>query len=177
MSLLSLDSRWRALQEKGGVYDIGFDAPSDWDHASWRDRDGADVQVGADRLTPDLCKISTDHFIRATLPLEIRGADEGFAFGVWVLVNRSDFLTYIDGFSSGDFSHLNGLESVICNDLPGFDADEPYSCTLIAPQTQDARPSLTLNDATDLKSAQENGVSLDQLLHIYAAASMDAEQA
>ena len=173
MSLLSLDSRWRALQDKGGVYDIGFDAPDDWEHASWRDVEGADVQVGGDRLTPDLCKIGADHFIRATLPLAIRGADDAFAFGLWVLVSRDAFLGYIDGFSSGNFSHINELDSVICNDLPGFDADEPYACTLIAPTTSDARPGLKLTDPTPLQDAQDNGLSLDQLLKIYAEADSD----
>ncbi|WP_425070962.1 DUF2199 domain-containing protein [Sagittula sp. S175] len=175
MNLLDLDARWKRLNDPtyssqidgrsfDGIFDIGFEEPEDWPHGP---RDSDDMHVGEDRLTADLCRLDGRYFLRATLPLPLRGADETFNFGLWVEVTRETLHAYLDTFDTGAGFTAEGLTA---NTLPGFDA-EATPVTLTAPDATQ-RPTATATEGP-LQEAQTNGISFDDLLDIYAAAGQD----
>jgi hypothetical protein len=177
--LLALDARWRRFNDPdrscpccgarfSGIYDLGFEHPDDWPHAP---RDGQDMlEVGQDRLTADLCRISGRYFLRATMVLPVRGADDGFAFGPWAEVSHETFHAYLATCESQDvvFAPQDGI---LANALPGFEDSLGDTVTLdLKDPTQ--RPALAVEFGS-LADAQEDGISFDDLLDIYAAAGND----
>ncbi|SPF80512.1 DUF2199 domain-containing protein [Pseudoprimorskyibacter insulae] len=178
MNLLDLDARWRRFtdpdyrcpccgMEMPGIYDLGYDAPDDWTHGPIPE--GAeDLSVGADRLSPDLCKIGEDRFLRAVLHLPIRGSDETLAIGAWAAVPPDLFYAYIDHCVDG--AAFTGGTALLANQIPTL-ADEPEAGDLTA-GTGAERPRLTAQDG-DLAEAQTDGLSFDALLDLYAACGND----
>ncbi|WHZ36986.1 DUF2199 domain-containing protein [Sagittula sp. MA-2] len=176
MSLLALDARWRRLNDPdracpccgrtfGGVFDIGFEEPEDWPHSP---RIDDDVTVGNDRLTAELCRIDSRHFLRAVLPLPIRGADETFHFGLWVEVSAETFHDYVATF---DTPRPFAGEGLTANTLPGFEDETGTAVTLTATDVSQ-RPVATATDGP-LAEAQAQGIGFDDLLDIYAASGND----
>ncbi len=177
--LLALDSRWRRFNDPdyvsqsgksfSGVFDIGYDAPDSWPHASPRDAGTAEVEVGDDKLSADLCKLDDTRFIHCVLPLSIKGSDEVFNFGPWAAVPSETFYAYIDHATAD--APFQESTAFLMNDLPGFESDEPIACTLR--QGQDGqRPQLVATEGP-LAHAQAEGITFDQLLDIYAATGTD----
>ncbi|MBP0480953.1 DUF2199 domain-containing protein [Sagittula salina] len=174
MNLLDLDARWKRFNDPdracpccgkhfSGVFDIGFEEPQDWPHGP---RTSEDMAMGDDRLTPDLCRLMGRYFLRATLPLPLRGADETFHFGLWVEVDRATLHAYIDTMEEGAPFSGYGLTA---NDLPGFDGDAmPVRLTSTGPE----RPTASAIQGP-LEQAQTEGLSFDDLLDIYAASGQD----
>ncbi|MCT4553747.1 MAG: DUF2199 domain-containing protein [Pelagimonas sp.] len=181
MSLLALDARWRRLHDENRtcpccgmgfsrIFDIGFDHPVMWPHGA---RENAtNVVNGDDILTADLCRLGEDRFIRCTLPLAIRGSDEQFQFGVWGSIQPDKIHDYIDASEQNDPSLFQGGFSWLCNELPLFDSAEPIACDMRPDPDPRLRPALFAQDGP-LAEAQENGISFDMLLDIYAACGQD----
>lgn len=181
MSLLSLDSRWRRFndttracpccgQSFDGIFDIGFDHPDMWSHAS-RD-DQPFVRQGDDQLTSDLCRIGEDRFIRCILPLPLVGSDEVFHFGVWGSVTAERIQDYIAASEDHDPTRFAAGFSWLCNELPLFASEDPIACDMLPDPDPQTRPRL-MAQAGPLAAAQANGISFDQLLDIYAACGTD----
>ena len=179
---LNEDPRWRRFNDStrpcpccgrsfDGVFDIGFDHPDPWPHGN-RSETGADyMEAGDDSLGTDLCKFGKYRFIRAVLPLPIKGTDQVFAFGPWGSVNPANFDRYVAA-SQGDET-FEGCFAWLMNLLPGFDFTEPLPCNLV-PGAEGERPILEVHDgAHDIAVLQEDGITFDQLLDIYAAAGQD----
>ena len=179
MNLLDLDARWRRFHDEeracpccgrrfNGVFDIGFEHPDAWPHGPLPEGE-TEMQAGEDKLGQDLCRLGERRFIRAILPLPIRGSDEVFHFGTWAEVAADPFYAYIDAcFGEGAF---DGCDAVLDNALPGFEAELGAACTL-QPGPDGQRPRLTAQDGP-LREAQETGISFDDLLDIYAASGSD----
>ena len=176
---LTSDPRWRRFNDSStpcpccgrtfsGVFDIGFDHPDPWPHGN-RGDSGEDVlRAGTDSLGTDLCELGQYRFIRAVLPLPIIGTDQRFAFGPWGSVNPANF----DRYASGD-PGFEGCFAWLLNALPGFDIPEPLPCNLV-PGGPGERPVLEVHDgAHELARLQEDGITFDRLLDIYAAAGQD----
>lgn len=181
--LLALDSRWRRFNDPNyvsqsgksftGVFDIGYDAPDSWPHASPRDAGTPEVEVGADKLSTDLCRLEDTRFIHCVLPLLIKGSEEVFNFGPWVAVEAETFYAYID-HATGETPVFSGGTGFLMNDLPGFESEDPVACDLRAgPDGQ--RPQLFAQSGP-LKVTQMDGISFDQLLDIYSATGTDVRQ-
>lgn len=155
-SILDLDPRWRALQDMGGVMDIGFDHPSAWSHAER----GAEpfVKVGDDQLASELCRHGADRFICATLTLPIRGTEEHVVFALWVKVPDTGFYAYIETFDGGALP--DALDGKLSSDLgPVAALGTPVALSFTDAA---ARPTAVLTDgATD--------ISFDHLLDLYEA--------
>ncbi|MFW2587512.1 DUF2199 domain-containing protein [Sagittula sp. SSi028] len=175
MNLLDLDTRWKRFNDPdridptsgagfAGVFDIGFEEPQDWLHGA---RSSDDMVVGDDRLTPDLCRIGGRYFLRALLPLGLRGAQETFHFVLWVEITRAAFDHYLDSIAETSGFTAEGLTA---NDLPGFD-DGPVPVALHADK-DGSRPIASAQDGP-LAEAQRDGISFDDLLDIYAASGRD----
>ncbi|WP_428928649.1 DUF2199 domain-containing protein [Marinibacterium sp. SX1] len=179
MNLLDLDIRWRRFNDEdrtcpccgrqfNGVFDIGFDHPDIWPHGPLPDGQ-VEHQVGEDKLGSDLCRLDEARFIRCILPLPIQGSDEVFHFGTWAEVTPEAFYGYIDAcFGEGPF---DGCAARLANALPGIESGDETACDL-APGPDGERPRLMARGGP-LKAAQEQGISFDQLLDIYAASGSD----
>lgn len=176
MSLLALDARWRRFHDESrvgpngqplnGIFDIGFDNPDVWPHGPMQD---GDVLVGEDRLSADLCKLGEDRFVCATLSFPVRGADESVTLAVWAAVPSEVFYDYID-YATGARDAFPSSDALLMNVLPGFD-DVEAVCDLTE-GAEGERPILIAQDGP-LKSAQEDGISFDELLDLYAGCGQD----
>ncbi len=184
MNLLALDSRWQRFNDENwacpccgqsfsGVFDIGFDHPDPWPHGSLRDSGKPEMQVGLDKLSPDLCRWEDHRFIRCVLPLPIKGSDEVFHFGVWGRVADEHFYRYIDE-AVGEGAGFDRCASLLTNELPLFESDEPISCEMVS-DTDGQCPRLIATDGP-LAHAQREGISFDQLLDIYAATGTEVRK-
>lgn len=155
-SILDLDQRWRALQDMGGVLDIGFDHPAAWTHGPRGDQPF--VKVGDDQLASELCRHGADRFLCATLSLPIRGSDDHVVFALWVKVPDAGFYAYIETFDGG--ASPAAMTGQLSSDL-GPVAALGASLDLSFADTA-ARPTATLTEgATDM--------SLDHLIDLYEA--------
>ncbi|MFT6168624.1 MAG: hypothetical protein ACJAR9_000736 [Celeribacter sp.] len=155
-SILDLDPRWRALQDMGGVLDIGFDHPAAWTHGPREDQPF--VKEGDDQLASELCRHDTDRFICATLTLPIRGSSDHVVFALWVKVPDAGFYAYIETFDGG--ASPAPFEGKLSSDLGPVAALGTEVSLSFADAT--ARPTATLmRGATD--------ISLDHLIDLYEA--------
>lgn len=175
MNLLDLDARWKRFNDPdracpccgrqfGGVFDIGFEEPQDWPHGP---RDSDDMLVGEDRLTADLCRLDGRYFLRATMPLAIRGAGESLNISLWAEVSRETLHGYLDSIDSvAPFS----AEGLTANPVPGIEED----AVPIKVEVEDSgqRPVARATEGP-VAAAQSDGISFDDLLDIYAAGGND----
>ncbi|MDJ1007210.1 MAG: DUF2199 domain-containing protein [Paracoccaceae bacterium] len=181
---LSTDPRWLRFNDKDspcpccgrvfqGVFDLGYDHPDPWPHGNRAERGMESFEVGDDRLTSDLCSIGPHRFIRALLPLPIKGSDQTFAFGPWGSVNPENFDRWIAACQADGFSDFEGCFAWLMNKLPGVEMDDWLPCDLIPHEDPSKRPALFVHDGHPLAVWQEQGISFDHLLDIYAAAGQD----
>ena len=181
MNLLALDSRWQRLHDPdwvspqsgrsfGGLIDIGYDHPDLWPHGDLQDSGQDVLEVGADKLSSELCRCDGMRFVRALLALPIKGSDEAVQFAIWAHVADADFYRYLDD-ATGETSDFDGCTAWLMNDLPGCESDTPYKCQLIPGQVQE-RPVLKASEGP-LLQAQDAGISFDALLDLYAATGND----
>ncbi|WP_434286548.1 DUF2199 domain-containing protein [Celeribacter sp. SCSIO 80788] len=158
-NLLDLDPRWRALTDPegafGGVIDIGFDHPSVWPHATRGD--APFVKEGDDQLASELCRLGDARYLRATLTLPIRGADEALMVALWVAVPHDVFYAYLELLDGGPVPAETPAH--LANDLS----------PLLA---LDSAVTLTFGDGSARPQVEEletKEISLDQLLDLYEA--------
>ena len=178
---LNDDPRWRRFNDPArrgpsgqpfnGVFDIGFDHPAPWPHGNRAEAEVDVLEVGGDRLDADLCEWGKYRFIRTVLVLPIKGTDQVFAYGPWGSVNPANFDRYVAASEGGD--PFEGCFAWLMNQLPGFEFTDWPACDLIIEDASE-RPRLYVHDgAHELAQLQEEGITFEQLLDIYAAAGQD----
>lgn len=177
MSLLALDARWRRFNDESrecpccgrrfsGVYDIGFDHPADWPHGERGD--APFLKVGADQLSPDLCRVGDKRLLRGVLTLPVQGAEEVVHLTPWVEVAPETFYGYLETWDSPDAPMPAEAPVRLANDLPGLEA----GALSITFPSREVRPVLSAQSGP-LAQAQENGLVFDALLDLYAACGDD----
>lgn len=182
MSLLALDARWKRFNDESracpccgrqfsGIFDLGFGAPKGWEHGDLPEGEEV-LQAGDDFLTADLCKMGEARLVRALVPLPLRGSDEVFHFGAWASLAPEKARAYVAASEQNDPSLFEGGFAWLANDLPGFESDDPIACNLWPDPDPRMRPHLKAQSGP-LKAAQDNGISFDELLDIYAASGED----
>ena len=170
---LSTDPRWQRLNDMQGVFDIGYDHPDPWPHGNRQDSGQDVLSVGTDTLSAELCRWGEHRFIRCVLRLPIIGTDQSFAFGPWGGVNSANFDRYLQAELAGTLDSFEGCFAWMMNRLPGFEMEDWLPCNLVIEDAGE-RPVLEVHDgAHALARLQEDGITLDQLLDIYAAAGQD----
>ncbi|MEL7027333.1 MAG: DUF2199 domain-containing protein [Pseudomonadota bacterium] len=183
MSLaLEDDRRWKRLNGRlspcsccgtqfSGVFDIGFDHPDPWPHGHRGATGKTTLEVGDDRLSADYCTLQEHRFIRATLPLPIIGSDTTFCFGPWVMVSDADFITYLQ--AEGGVGEFVSCEGLVINTLPGIAMDRVLPCDMRPSSDAQARPEVRVHPGPPLAQWQDDGITFNHLLDIYAAAGQD----
>lgn len=181
---LANDPRWQRFNDSSrpcpccgrvfdGVFDIGYDHPDPWPHGNRAESGQDTLSIGTDTLSADLCRFGEHRFIRCVLPLPIQGTDQMFAFGPWGSVNRQNFDRYVQAELSGTLTEFEGCFAWLMNVLPGFEFDDWLPCNLVI-EDPTQRPVLEVHDGShELAELQENGITFDQLLDIYAATGQD----
>ncbi|MBT8457201.1 MAG: DUF2199 domain-containing protein [Alphaproteobacteria bacterium] len=184
MTDLAQDPRWRRINDRefecpccgkrfGGVYDVVFDHPDPWGHGN-RAKSGEDILwAGKNWLSSDLCVQDGDYFVRCIMPFPIIGSDQSFAFGVWGSVSKDSFKHFYMGFDTSDYGDFTGCFSWLSNNIPHVGQDDWIPCDLMI-EDPTKRPVLyAQSKAAAVRAHQENGITFDQLLDIYASAGND----
>ena len=180
---LDQDPRWKRFNGLGtpcaccgrtfsGVFDIGCNHPSYWEHGNFRDCGDDHMQVGSDYLSSDFCKIGEHNFVRTVLRLPIVGTEKEFGFGCWGSVSKDTLQRYLDAWTGK--APFEGGFSWLSNTLPTFElqyAAGPIACDMILGGANE-RPLLYVHGG-DLADAQAKGITFDHLLDIYAASGTD----
>ncbi|MCW8843680.1 MAG: DUF2199 domain-containing protein, partial [Rhodobacteraceae bacterium] len=178
--LLALDARWRRLHDEArscpccgrrfsGLIDFAYAHPDAWPHAE-PTPDTPVIAVGADRLSPDLCRLGEDRCLCALLSLPVRGSDEAVHFALWVAVAPETFYAYLEA-ATDDRAAFHGGQGWLMNDLPGYASEDPIACTLI-PGGPGERPRIAVSDGP-LATLSAEGIGFDALLDLYAALGDD----
>ena len=140
----------------------------------------SEIHGKSDFLSEDLCIVGGEHFfVRSILPIYIQGTDdEYFCYGIWSSLAVDNFKTYVDSFDSGQQSHLGPWFSWFSNELKGFPNSFNLKSSLVM-QDESQRPYVVLDTEEDhpLVALQEDGISFDQLLDIYAENGHDIRPA
>lgn len=182
---INSDPRWRRLKDKsficsccnepiGGLTDIGYDHPDPWPHGALRDTGEDILRVGEDQLGTDICILDGNAYIRGVLPLPIIGTTQRFCFGVWASLSKERFEKYIEADVAEGFSQFNGCFGWVMNGLPYFDFPDPFPADIEWGKDPSVRPEIWVHQgAHPVTALQHSGITLDQLLDIYAASGMD----
>lgn len=181
---LDQDPRWRRFMGDNGacpccgnpmegLFDIVFHAPVTWPHQDAPKDETGNVRVGEDYLTSDLCQHDDNFFVRCVFPIPVQGSDQTFSFGCWGSLSEGAFRRYLEAEQTG--VPFEGAFSWLTNRFPCFDLEdginEAFACDFI-PQDGTRRPHLYAHEGP-LADAQENGITFDHLLDIYAATGND----
>lgn len=181
---LVCDPRWQRLTDATfrcaccgeslpGLFDIGYDHPDPWPHGLLRDSAQTVLRIGGDALDADLCTLGDDRFIKGLVELPLTRSDQIFAFGVWVSLHPDNFTSYTDAFGTDGEASIGPCFGWLCNDLPLYGIGEPLETT-VRFRGGTRRPSIHVQDTrNDLARDQTEGITLDRLLDIYAAAGTD----
>ncbi len=181
---LADDSRWRRFNDHGfqcrccgksfnGIFDIAYDHPDPWLHGSFRDNDGDDVRVGNDILGSDFCIQGTDYFVRGLIEIPVLETEKRFAFGVWSTLHEDNFEAYLKAYGTEDELLIGPYFGWLANDLPHY-GNGTFLKTEVVFRSVGQRPRFNVwDDRSTLVRDQENGISFDQLLDLYAAAGTD----
>ncbi len=177
MNLLQLDARWQRLNDPdyacpccgrsfGGLIDIGYDAPEDWPHAL--PEPGGVVEVGADRLFSELCRLGERRFLRAHLAVPLRGAEDAVHLAPWAEVAPDDFYAALDRIARSEASETR-MQAMLANTLPGPLQD--LSAGTLIDTGAEARPDFA--PAGDAAAVLTDGLSFDVVLDLYAEIGED----
>ncbi len=156
-------------QEHQGVFDLGSYKPDAC--ADIEILPNKDIHGKSDFLSEDFCIVDGEQFfIRTILPIYIQGTDdEYFCYGTWSSLSAENFKTYIESFDSGEQSALGPWFSWFSNSLKGFPETFGLKSSLVL-QDDGQRPFVVFDteESHPLVELQEDGMSFDQLLDIYA---------
>lgn len=178
------DPRWLRLNDpmfavggfRGGIFELDIDRPAEW--TGGEPVGGDDDFDPDDFLSADYCIMNNSRFfLRCVVELQIQGSGgKQFAQGCWAEVSRGSFGDYVVSHDPGA-ALPPPMAAAFANALPGLPRTLGQPCTLRA-RSGGLRPQITFNDAGHpLGRAQSQGIGLDALLDLYAAAGIDLRAA
>lgn len=128
------------------------------------------LRIDGDFLSEDFCVIGGEHFlVRCVFEIPVYGLGDGFGFGVWSTLSRTNFDKYVDGFDHSDYADFGPWSGYFSNALDGF-GDTLNQPNWVHPQRDRLRPRVTIMDESHpLAVAQRDGISAERVLEIYAA--------
>ena len=152
-----------------GMFDLAAFAPDPWPHPIELEPNSA-IRFDGDFLSEDFCILEGKHFfVRCVLEIPVHGLADKFGYGCWGSLKEENFDLYLDHFDDGTIPEGAPFWSWLCNSLKPFGIKEPLGC-LMFPQLDQQRPVLIVDDLDHpVAKAQENGISAEELMRIYAA--------
>jgi hypothetical protein len=179
VTVVSDDLRWRRFLTHGfacpncrevhkGIFDLACAKPDPWTGDETKAPNGA-ITGAKHILTEDFCILENEHFfVRCVLQLPIQGTHETFRYGVWSTLSRENFEIYLDHFDSGDYRGHGPWFGWFSNGLKGYPQTLNLKCD-VHPCNGRLRPLVELRSADHpLVREQEEGITFDRLLEIYA---------
>ena len=151
------------------MFDLGADAPDHWGDVD-RIEPNRDLRLDGDFLSEDFCVLGGEHyFVRCEFEIPVHGIAEKFGFGVWSTLSRKNFDIYVEGFDTGRYADDGPWTGWFGNRIASFEDSLNQPCWVF-PQPERQRPTLALeNDGHELTRAQQDGISPERLLELYAA--------
>ena len=182
---LANDPRWRRILDRPwtcadcgethqGLIDLACGKPEQWPGAEDKAPNSA-LDPNGNFLSEDFCVLDGQHFfVRAVLELPIRGSDgRHFGFGVWSTLSRQNFVRYVQTFDSGEQDELGPWFGWFSNRLKGYPDTLNLKCQ-VHPVSGRQRPRVLLEPADHpLAIEQQNGITFDRLLELYAISGHD----
>lgn len=127
------------------------------------------LRLDGDFLSEDFCVLDgTDFLVRACLEIPVHGLDKSFSFGCWSTLSRSNFEKYVADFGADADFDAGPWTGYLCNHLETYVGADPLPVWVV-PQANGQRPLLYVaDDAHPLAIAQDEGISPERVLEIYA---------
>lgn len=151
-----------------GMFDLAARAPAQWTKEEIYDSNAA-LRMDEDFLSEDFCVLNGEHFlVRSVLEIPVHGLQDTFGYGLWGSLKKENFEIYVEHFDLGEVPDGVPWDSWLCNVIHPFMEEGPLPC-LMLPRPERQRPLLYVaDDDHPLAKAQEDGISPEQLLEIYA---------
>jgi hypothetical protein len=119
-------------------------------------------------LTSDTCVVDQEYFfVRGCLEVAVLGANEPFAWGVWVSLSKSSFDQFNACFEETHRSHIGPFFGWLSAELPLYPSTENLKARMHL-RDNGIRPFVEL-EPTDhpLAVEQRNGIAVDRVAEIY----------
>ena len=163
---------WTCAQCGGnhrGMFDLAANTPYHWKGEEAHEPNSA-LRRDGDFLSEDFCVLGGDHFfVRCVFEIPVHGMADKFGLGVWSTLSRANFDKYVDGFDSGEFADMGPWTGWFSSSFKPFAGSINEPCW-VHPQPGRQRPTISLaNSDHELAIAQDEGITADRLLEIYAA--------
>jgi hypothetical protein len=155
------------------LFDLACDKPDFWQGGE--QRPNSELQGSENILTEDFCVLGgTHYFVRCVLQLPILGKQDAvFGFGTWATLSKQNFSRYVDTFDSGAQGDLGPWFGWFSNRLKDYPDTLNLKCQ-VHPRAGRQRPLIELERTEHpLAVEQQNGITFDRLLAIYAVNGHD----
>jgi hypothetical protein len=186
---LNDDPRWQRLHDQtwicpccgeahGGLFDLGMDRPGSCS-SDQPVRLNSELSTSDNILTEDFCVVDGEHFfVRGVLQLPVIGAPEAyFGWGSWSSLSRENFDLYVESFDSSEQGQQGPWFGWFSNSLSGYPDTFGLKCR-VHPQNNRQRPLIELEPSDHpLSLEQQNGITLDRVLELYAESGHDMRDA
>ncbi|MEO0440967.1 MAG: DUF2199 domain-containing protein [Pseudomonadota bacterium] len=158
----------RCEDEHQGMFDLASDRP-DQCHTELEIEPNSAIRFEGDFLSEDLCVLGgEDFFVRGVLEIPVRGVAEKFGFGSWSTLSRENFGIYVNGFDNGKYADDGPWFGWFSTWMRGYTEKLPLEC-MVYPQPDRQRPTFLIDsESQTLAMAQQQGISAEKLLAIYA---------
>lgn len=158
-----------------GMFDLVAAAPDHWEGSTTHHPNAA-LMLDGDFLSEDFCVLGGEHFfIRCVFEIPVEGLPDKFGFGCWSTLSRKNFEKYLASFDDGRPVDLGPWTGWFGNALKPYPSSINEPCW-VYPQLGRQRPTIALDSLNHpLSQAQEQGITVDQLLAIYRANGHDLD--
>jgi hypothetical protein len=152
-----------------GMFHLSAFAPYFWEGLEEYEPNGA-IRFDGDFLSEDFCVVGGEHFfVRCVFEIPVHGLAEKFGFGIWSTLSRANFQIYLDAFDNGMYANRGPWTGWFSHRLISFEDTLNQGCW-VHPRLDRQRPVITLaNEEHELARAQEEGITPERVLELYAA--------
>ena len=152
------------------MFDLAAHAPDPWTGPAEYQPNSAMVLDG-DFLSEDFCILQGEHFfVRGVVEIPVFGIANSLGLGCWTTLSRENFDRYVDGFDTGYYGNVGPWSGWLSNRiLPFMERESNFLPSHVRPRAGRMRPLIDVAiDGHPLAAAQEEGISPEEVLAVYA---------